>query len=194
MKKDYEKHLIDHENNRELSPDQEDHFIVKRILDGNTEEYRRLVEKYQGAVYNLMLRMMSNREEARELTQETFVNAWKGLSGFRFEFRFFSWLYRIAVNLALNSLKKRKRNPGIDHLENLPDDSENGEPLNQLLIKKAVSELKDKYKTPILLKYYEQLSYKEIASVVGIHEKRVRSRLYDARVLLKKKLEATGFF
>jgi len=172
----------------------EDQEIIRNVLFNSADAYRLLVEKYQVPVYNLLLRMVHNQDDARELTQDVFVKAYEALPSFRFEFRFFSWLYRMAVNLALNHLKKKRGFIGLDQVKNLPEEKEDKNNERQIQLKMAVNQLKDKYKVVVVLKYYQQLSYKETAYILNLPEKKVRSRLYDARVLLKKILEKTGYF
>jgi RNA polymerase sigma-70 factor, ECF subfamily len=172
----------------------EDHAIIRRVLDGSVGDFEQLIIKYQSPVYNLLFRMLKNRYEAEEFTQAAFIQAYEALPAFRFEFRFFSWLYRIAVNSALNHLKQRKRFTGIDQIRNADreikeDHQEKSEHLHW-----AIGLLKEKYQTLIILKYYRELSYREIAFILETEEKRVRSRLYDARVQLKEILERTEYY
>ncbi|MDA3944760.1 MAG: RNA polymerase sigma factor [Bacteroidetes bacterium] len=172
----------------------EDHITVRLVLNESVNAYEILINKYQAPIYNLFLRMLHNREEAEELTQETFVKAYEALPGFRFEYRFFSWLYRIAVNLALNDLKKQKRFVGSEYLKNIPDEKDDKTAENKEHMKWAVDQLKDIYKAVIVLKYYQQLSYQELAFALNIPEKKVRSRLYDARLQLKTFLERSNYY
>jgi RNA polymerase sigma-70 factor, ECF subfamily len=172
----------------------EDHDTIRRILNHSPNEYRWLVDKYQTAVYNLTLRMLNNTFEAEEVTQAVFVKAYEALPSFRFEYRFFSWLYRIAVNMALNQLKKRKKFTGLEQVETRMQEPGTGEQDKSAHILMAVDRLKDKYKTVVSLKYFEEKSYRDIAWLLGIEEKKVRSRLYDARVQLREILEKTGYY
>lgn len=172
----------------------EDHLTVRQVLNESANAYKVLINKYQVPIYNLFLRMLHNREEAEELTQEAFVKAYEALPGFRFEYRFFSWLYRIAVNLALNDLKKQRRFVGSEYLNNIPDEKDEKNTENSEHMKWAVDQLKDIYKAVIVLKYYQQLSYQEVAFALNIPEKKVRSRLYDARLRLKTILEKSNYY
>lgn len=165
----------------ELRITDEDHDLIHRVLKESAEVYRLVVAKYQVPVYNLLLRMVHDPDDAKELTQEVFVKAYEALPSFRFEYRFFSWLYRIALNLALNHIKKRRQFIGIEKISEVADEVTDNETEEERLLKRAVDKLKEKYRTVIVLKYYQQLSYKEVATVLGISEKKVRSRLFDAR-------------
>ena len=172
----------------------EDHLIVRHVLSESVNAYGILIAKYQVPIYNLFLRMLHNRENAEELTQETFVRAYEALPTFRYEYRFFSWLYRIAVNQALNSLKAQKRYVGEEYLINIPAELDEKKSENSEHMRRAVNQLKDVSKTVIVLKYYQQLSYQEVAFALNITEKKVRSRLYEARLQLKTILEKTGYY
>lgn len=167
----------------------DDHDIVRRVLFESTNAYESLVVKYQRPVYNLFLRMIHDRDEAEELTQIVFIKAYEALSAFSFEYRFFSWLYRIAVNQALNELKKQRRFVDIEKIKNISEEAIEKDSDKNRLLQNAIDKLKDKYKAVIVLKYFQQLSYKEVAFALNITEKKVRSRLYDARLQLKETLE-----
>ncbi len=183
-------HIRDHKN-RIID---EDHDVIRNVLNGDINSYRRLVEKYQGPVFNLLIKMINNYEDAEELTQDVFVKAYESLAGFNFKYRFFSWIYKIAINRALAELKHKKRHTGIEHIQNRLSEENTDETESGAHIKIAINKLKDLYKAVIILKYYEGLSYKEIAVVLDIPEKKVRSRLYDARIKMKEVLEKTGDF
>ncbi len=181
-------------DNKEQKIAAEDHAIINRVLYESTEAYRLLVAKYQIPVYNLLLRMVHDRDDAKELTQEVFVKAYEALPSFRFEYRFFSWLYRIAINLALSHIKKQRQYVGLEQIKNFAEETNEKDTENENHLKMAVEKLKDKYKTVIVLKYYQQLSYKEVAVVLDISEKKVRSRLYDARMQIKEMLETSSYY
>jgi len=171
----------------------EDHQIIRLVLNGEANQYRKLVEKYQNPVFNLFLRMLKNEGQAKEYTQQTFVKAYEALNKFRFEHRFFSWIYRIAINLALSSLKQQRKYAGMQSMnevvvtEKYPDDK------NEVL-RKVLNMLNEKQRVVIDLKYFSGLSYKEIAETLQLPEKRVKSRLYDARVRIKELLEKADYF
>ncbi|MFA6651905.1 MAG: sigma-70 family RNA polymerase sigma factor [Bacteroidales bacterium] len=167
--------------------------IIQAILAGKTALYGVLVERYQNPVFRVIFNMVNNYEEARELTQDVFVKAYESLHQYNPEYKFFSWIYRIAINRAL--LFGRNKKPYVPlekialHKETAPGpETEYDLKTRDALVGKAVGSLKDKYKTVVLLKYYAGLSYGEIAETLEIPEKTVKSRLFDARMLLKDKL------
>lgn len=194
MKKDYDIASITNADSQRMAEAAEDMRVVSVVLDGNVNAYRKLVEKYQTAVFNLILRMTHKPEEAAELTQEVFVKAYEALATFRSDHKFFSWVYRIAINTTLNYLKKRSQYLDISAANAMAAESEQGVSEAELLMQAAVAKLPEKHKAVVILKYYEQLSYKDVAFSLQITEKKVRSRLFEARMKIKTYLEETHYF
>jgi len=171
--------------------------VIKQIISGHTEEYRLLVEKYQNPVYRVILKMVGNTDNARELTQDVFVKAYESIDQYKPEFKFFSWIYRIAINRALLFEKQEKIFRPIDEKKEylIPDQrKDNDTAYRDHLLEFFVNELNEHYKSVILLKYYAGLSYSDISDSLKIPEKTVKSRLFDARKILKEKLTGVGFF
>ncbi len=178
--------------------------LLQAVIEGDTTAYRGLVEKYQGRVYAMVYGMIRNREDARDITQEAFVKAYKNLKSFRLESSFYTWLYRIAMNLAIDFTRKRKRqgtssfdeavasrdgDGGISelHHEDSPSKKlERKEVFKQIM--DALDKLPADQKQVILLRELEGLSYKEISDVMDIPEGTVMSRLFYARKKLQKLL------
>jgi RNA polymerase sigma-70 factor (ECF subfamily) len=178
--------------------------LLKAVLNGDGTAYRGLVEKYQTRVYAMVYGMVRNREDARDLTQDAFVKAYRNLDSFRLESSFYTWLYRIAMNLAIDFVRKRRRREtgGFDEGIATRDDDggiaevhhEDG-PSRQLERKQlfgkimdAMEQLPEDQRQVILLRELEGLQYKEIADVMGIPEGTVMSRLFYARKKLQKLL------
>lgn len=178
--------------------------LLRAVMDGDGTAYRGLVEKYQGRVYAMVYGMVRNREDARDITQEAFVKAYRNLETFRLEAGFYTWLYRIAMNLAIDFVRKRKRREtnGFDEgIASRDDDGgiaeihhEDGPgralERKQLMtrIMGAMEKLPEDQREVILLRELEHLSYKEISDVMGIPEGTVMSRLFYARKKLQKLL------
>jgi RNA polymerase sigma-70 factor (ECF subfamily) len=153
--------------------------LVARSKAGDKEAFGELVRRYQKPVFRIVLRMVKSPDDADDLTQDTFVRAHRGLKTFKEEFDFHPWLYRIAVNQAINFLNKRKRQAAVD-LEDVPEgDIKSGpEPESPLqsasrqeLLKKldaALERLPDEQRTVFLLRVQEGLSYEEIAETMGM--------------------------
>ena len=183
----------------------EDHDMVRAVLDGDAGAYRVLVERYQGRIYAIIYGMVRNREDARDLTQETFVKAYRNLSRFRFGASFYTWLCRIAMNVSIDHLRRQKLRrtelyeegtasrdaDGVislaHHRHDPGRDLERKELRDRIFA--ALDTLPPDQKQVILLREIEGLAYKEIAEVVGIPEGTVMSRLYYARKKLQKALK-----
>ncbi|MBN1927224.1 MAG: RNA polymerase sigma factor [Prolixibacteraceae bacterium] len=176
---------------------EEDKYIIENILAGNTNGYRQLVHKYQGPVFRIVLKIVGNNEDAREVTQDVFVKTYESLYQYNNKYKFFSWLYRIAINNALMYMKQKNKYIPIDKIQNQMVDnveSNKSEETRDRFLNQSINMLPEKYKSVILLKYYAGLSYTEIAETTGIPEKKVKSRLFDARKLLKDHLLKINFF
>jgi RNA polymerase sigma-70 factor (ECF subfamily) len=178
--------------------------LLRAVLAGDTTAYRGLVEKYQGRVYAMVYGMLRNREDARDVTQEAFVKAYHNLDGFRLDSSFYTWLYRIAMNLAIDLVRKRKRQKQTSFEDGIATKDEDGGiaehhhedgPRRALERKQlyarimdALEQLPEDQKQVVLLRELEGLSYKEIAEVMEIPEGTVMSRLFYARKKLQKLL------
>ena len=178
--------------------------LLRAVLDGDPAAYRGLVEKYQGRVYAMVFGMVRNREDARDITQEAFVKAYRNLKSFRLESSFYTWLYRIAMNLAIDHTRKKKRQGTTSFDEAVAARDEDGgiaevhhgdSPRKALerkqlyaVIMEALDQLPEEQKQIILLREVQGLAYKEIADVMEIPEGTVMSRLYYARKKLQKLL------
>lgn len=172
-----------------------DNELVRRCLAGQSELFGRLVDRYQSKIYRLALGITGNAEDAMDATQNAFLKAFQHLSTFNPSYRFFSWIYRIGMNEALN-LRERS-----GHSESLAWEPETREadPEDQLAgrevggeIRRALQRLTPDLRTVIVLRHLEDLSYAEIAEVVGIEVKTVKSRLFSARRELRQILVERG--
>ena len=174
----------------------DDNELVQEVIHGSISSFEVLIDRYQKTVFNMMLRMTCNTETAKDLTQEAFVKAFEKMGGFDFRFRFYSWIYRIAVNEMISWSRKRQSMERLDMCESLPADmTESHAPETRThLLRHELLRLDPDYRILILLKYFCGLSYQEINEVTGIPLKKVRSRLFIAREQLRKKLIANGFF
>jgi len=179
-----------------------DHELVRATLDGDATAYRCLVERYQGRIYSVVFGMVRNPEDARELSQDAFVKAYKNLSRFRLESSFYTWLCRIAMNVAIDHLRRQKlrRTEAFDegiasrdgagvislahHREDPRKNLERKRLREQIIAE--VEKLPDDQRQVIILREIDGMAYKDIADVMGIPEGTVMSRLYYAR----KKLQA----
>jgi RNA polymerase sigma-70 factor (ECF subfamily) len=174
----------------------DDATAARECLAGNGQAFTRLVERYERPVYNVALRMLRNPEDARDVSQTVFLKAYQGLEKYDPQYKFYSWIYRIAINEALDMLRLRRREAGpVDEqvpsgdpgpAESLAEDS------TQREVADAIDQLKPDYRAVIVLKYIADRSYEEIAGILGIEVKTVRSRLFTARQAMKDRLSARG--
>jgi RNA polymerase sigma-70 factor (ECF subfamily) len=173
----------------------EDAETVRTCLDGHPEAFRVLVDAYHRQIFNLAFRITGSRDEAEEITQCVFVKAYERLSTYKPQFKFFSWLYRIGMNEALNSIRYRGRFEQIDPDLMMHDPS----PVDQVVreekvaaVQSALLALKLEQREVIVLRHFEDMSYSEIADALHLPEKRVKSRLFTARTALVSILKSRG--
>jgi RNA polymerase sigma-70 factor (ECF subfamily) len=170
-------------------------MLVEACLSGDTAAFGSIVDSYEGKLYNVALQITGSRDDAMDVTQSAFVKAYEKLHTFDPTYRFFSWIYRITVNEALNLIKRRRResNVEIDAPTSAADPEQSfGRVQAQRSMHRAVADLKPHHRTLVVLKHFQGLSYREISDVVGIPEKRVKSRLFTARRQLRSVLVERG--
>lgn len=177
--------------------------LVTRSKAGDIEAFGELVRRYQKPVFRIVLRMVKSPDDADDLTQDTFVRAHRGLKTFKDEYDFHPWLYRIAVNQAINFLNKRKRQAAVD-LDDVPErDIKSGpEPESPLQsasrqelltrLETALDRLPAEQRTVFLLRVQEGLSYEEIAETMDTPKGTVMSRLARARMALRKFMDMSA--
>lgn len=173
--------------------------LVQRCQAGEIEAFQELVARYHRKVFVVILGILDHREDAMEVAQETFLRAFKKIKGFRGGSAFYTWLYRIAVNLSIDFQRRQKRNP-MEFRENLDDvvdkhDESGRDPFHSLQDKEtgkrllaAIDELTPDHRAVIVMRAVEGLSYKEISRILGCSEGTVMSRLHYARKKLQEKL------
>jgi RNA polymerase sigma-70 factor, ECF subfamily len=177
-----------------LSEEASDGALVRRCLAGEINAFGVLVDRYQRPIYNLMLRMSRNSDDASDLTQSAFVRAYEKLHTFDANLKFFSWMYRVAVNVALNAIQQRRpTEPLEERHESLAVDNGTHERQEQTdRIEAALACLRPQHRVIILLRHFDDLSYDEIARVLDIPVKTVKSRLFTARQHLRIQLQRAG--
>lgn len=170
-----------------------DQKLVAAALRGSREAFGGLVARHERSVYNVALRISNNREDASDITQNVFVKVCENLATYDPRFRFFSWLYRIAVNESLNLVDKRRPTSALDDTRACtqpgPDERYVRDRL-RLTIQRAVLELPPHYREVIVLRHFAGLSYSELSDAVHVPENTVRSRLFTARRILRERLSA----
>lgn len=180
-----------------------DAFLVERAQQGDKTAFDTLVLKYQPKVMKLLLRYTSDSAEIMDLTQETFIKAYRALSHFRGESLFYTWLYRIAVNTAKNNLVLQDRRPPLADISYEEAERQGGRTTlkeiaspERLLMRdeieaavfNAVQALPDELRTAIILRELEGMSYDTIAEIMKCPIGTVRSRIFRARELIDNKI------
>jgi RNA polymerase sigma-70 factor (ECF subfamily) len=187
-----------------VTVEESDLVLVKRVQRGDKTAFDLLVRKYQHKVVKLVLRYVRNPAEAEDIAQEAFIKAYRALPQFRGDSAFYTWMYRIAINTAKNSLASRDRSPIAYDLDlNDPEESHSvqtklqdpdtpeGMALTEEIrgiVNSAIEGLPEELKTAIVLRELDGLSYEEIAAAMECPVGTVRSRIFRAREAIDKRL------
>jgi len=171
--------------------EEDDAALVLRCREGDRDAFEQLVIRYQKPVFNVALRMLRDRQDALDVAQTSFLKAFEHLADYDPAFRFYSWLYRIAINESLNALALRKPRGELDanaaDERPGPDRGAEGEQALQA-IEDALMLLSPDQRTVVVARHITQLSYEDIAEALGLPEKTVKSRLHSARERLREHL------
>jgi RNA polymerase sigma-70 factor (ECF subfamily) len=175
---------------------QTDADLVRECLAGNQRSFETLVRKYEKPIFNVALRILRDRDDAMDVTQTVFVKAYEKLGSFDEKREFFSWIYRIAINESINASKKTRRQDEYESgvtaaLPPSQEERRDAEILSEE-IEGAIEVLTLDYRMVIVLRHFHDFSYQEIAEILDIPEKTVKSRLFTARQQLKEILTARG--
>ena len=172
----------------------EEQALVQQARQGDEGAFAALVEQNQGRIYHLALRMTGNPDDAAELCQEAFLNAWKGLGKFQGESSFSTWLYRIAYNVFYDYIRSRKETTELDSREVDATNSVEQENVGQRMdIYQSLEKLKEVERTCITLFYMEDVSIDKIAGIVGIPAGTVKSHLSRGKEKLAMYLKQNGY-
>ena len=184
---------------------EDDQILIKKALAGNESAYKLLLNKHKDAIFRLIVKIVHNQEEAQDLVQETFMKAFGSLSSYKCQYRFTTWLYKIAANNCIDFLRKRRL---ISVSLDQPLETKDGEVSIELAdwtynpeadldsrqkslsIDAAIETLPQKYREVIIFRHKQEKSYEEIAQILGIPVGTVKARIFRARELLKKKLKS----
>lgn len=177
---------------------------IKRVLKGDQNAYAEIVEIYKDKVFQLCYRMLGNRHEAEDMAQEAFLRAYMNISSYNLNLKFSTWLYRIATNLCIDRIRKKKPDfyldaevagtDGLTLYSQVPSPArrpeEDVESLElQNIIQNEISKLPEKYRSVIVLKYIEDLSLNEISEILDIPLGTVKTRIHRGREALRKQLK-----
>lgn len=179
--------------------------LISQALAGNQKAYATLTNRHQTPVFQIIMKIVRDKETARDLTQEAFMKAFSSLASYRSEYRFSTWLYKIAANASIDFLRKKRiqalsldrplpTRDGSVEIE-VADNSYN--PEKDLVrkeqrsgIEQAIDSLPDKYREVIIYRHKDDKTYEEIADLLNVPVGTVKARIFRARELLKKKLRA----
>ena len=183
------------------TPDTE---LIANALDGEQEAYQELLNRYQKTVFHIVVKIIRNSDDAQDLVQETFMRAFNTLASYRSEFRFSTWLCKIAANCSIDYLRKKKikaysmdkpfeTKDGTVEVE-IEDKGANPEETlfrkqQMISIEEAIDSLPPKYKQVIIYRHHDDKSYEEISRIMNLPIGTVKARIFRARELLKKKLK-----
>ncbi len=185
----------------------QDRYYIERVLKGDVNAYSYLIDKHQGMVYTISLRMLKNREDAEELAQDTFVKAYSSLGNFKFESKFSTWLYRITYNGAISKLRKSQMEVSNFDEVSLKDSEvvSTSNAINDLTaqdqkkyIKLAINNLKEDDSIILIMYYLNENSIEEMSEImeltisnVKVKLHRARKRFYDElKIILKEEVKS----
>jgi RNA polymerase sigma-70 factor (ECF subfamily) len=186
--------------------------LIRRLKRGDERAFATVVRTYQGRVFNMVFRMVGNREEAEDLSQDVFVTVFQSIDTFRGDSKLSTWLYRVTVNHCKNRLKylrRRKKHLGrpLDEVAEAelargsgsaqttyhahiprPDEEASGRQM-EVLLQREIAALEEEHRVLVVLRDIQGLSYQEIAEITGLNIGTIKSRLHRARLALKEALE-----
>jgi RNA polymerase sigma-70 factor (ECF subfamily) len=182
-----------------------DEELVARSRSGDVDSFNQLIVRWERPIYALAYRVLGREEDARDICQDTFLRAYRALPGFKGQAKFSSWLYRIALNLCRDWIRRQQRAPVLQ----MPDDvdpaellaeTEPAESIEDLvarrelssIVAEAMRSLSDEQRTAIILKEYHGMTFQEIADMQGCPLSTVKTRLYQGLVQLRRQLERRG--
>jgi RNA polymerase sigma-70 factor (ECF subfamily) len=175
--------------------EQDDRTLVRRCREGDRAAFGELVVRYQKPVYNAALRLLHQPEDARDVAQTTFLKAFEHLDDYDPRFKFYSWIYRIATNEALNALAARKPLAEVsgEEADEAPGPEQRvaGEQLSRA-IEDELMRIKPELRAVLVLRHFMHLSYEDMGQILQVPEKTVKSRLHSARLLLRDRLLNNG--
>jgi RNA polymerase sigma-70 factor (ECF subfamily) len=180
-----------------------DEELVARATAGDVDSFNQLVSRWERTIYALAYRTLGREEDARDVVQEAFLRAYRGLRGFKGEAKFSSWLYRITLNLCRDWIRRERRAPvvqppeGVDAVDLADSQAAPAESVEDLVarremsraVSRAMAELPEEQRTAILLKEYHGLTFQEIADQLNCPLSTVKTRLYQGLSVLRRRLD-----
>src|SRR6187200_3423726 len=178
-----------------------DEELVARSMGGDLDSFNQLVLRWERPIYALAYRQIGREEDARDVCQETFLRAYRALNGFRGQAKFSSWLYRIALNLCRDWMRRERRTPVVQAPEDIDvmDLAAAREPSESIedrvgrhdltrAVERAMALLPEEQRTAIILKEYQGLTFQEIADLLGCPLSTVKTRLYQGLSVVRREM------
>jgi RNA polymerase sigma-70 factor, ECF subfamily len=177
---------------------------IKQVIKGDQDAFGEIVEIYKNSVFQLCFRMLGNRHEAEDIAQEAFLRAYVNIKSFNQDLKFSTWLFRIATNLCIDRIRKKKPDyyldaevagtEGLTMYSQIPSDTPLPEKELESLelqetVQKEILKLPEKYRSAILLKYIEDLSLNEISEILDLPLGTVKTRIHRGREALRQQLK-----
>lgn len=194
---------LNKQERKRIESREEDAVLIKRALDDDQKAFKKLRQKYHDAIYNLIYRMIREKDEVADLTQEAFIKAFTSLSSFNDEYAFSTWLYKIASNNCIDYIRRKKlktfsidkpiESKESDFSFELPDstyepDQDMISRQRKKLLEDAINSLPAKYRQVIRLRHVEEKEYQEIANILHMPLGTVKAHIFRAREILNKYL------
>lgn len=187
--------------------EQKEKRLIKQVKKGDHQAFAELVDRYKNSVYAICLRMVGDRHEAEDLSQETFIRAYRHIAQFDHNRKFSTWVFRIATNLSIDFLRRKKPSvsldaeiPGTDGLtlnSMLPDSDAGARPDERMIrtemeqrVQREIAKLPEKYRSAVILKYVEDLSLKEIGDIMDLPIGTVKTRIHRGREMIRRNMVA----
>jgi RNA polymerase sigma-70 factor, ECF subfamily len=181
----------------------EDSTLIQRAIAGDDRAYKKLMQKYRDPIFNFIFKMVRDRQQVEDLTQEAFIKAFASLKNFNDEYAFSTWLYKIATNNSIDFIRKRKlqmysidkpiESKDSDYTFELPDDTYEADRSlisgqKSRLLNEAIAKLPEKYRKVIRLRHVEERSYEEISEELRLPIGTVKAHIFRAREVLYRHL------
>lgn len=177
---------------------QDEVSLLRASLEGETAAWGEVVARYKDAVFGLCLGFLRNRADAEDVTHDAFVRAYLNLRRYNLERKFSTWVFTIAANLCRNRIRYRRNHPVLE-VEFETEGGTDPDPAHavaredrQIQVREALNKLPYAYRTPLVLRFYNDLSYKEIGDILAIPEGTVKTRIHRGKAMLKEMFDKEG--
>lgn len=170
--------------------------LIQRALRGEIEAWGEIVRRYKDAVFGVALGILGNPHDAEDATQDAFIRAYENLGRYDLKRKFSTWIFTIVANICKNKLRRERFFAPLKTLSQLQGANDPAEQVSreerELLVQEALAALDEKYRAPLVLRFYGDLEYKEIAEALGLPEGTVKTRIHRAKSALRDWLAAKG--